>query len=100
MASLLIVVARAGLLALILFVVTLFPWPDITSYLSFIEAAINKLYFLNPLLDMDTAFVILGLSIIIEVLWYSYKLVRGLVLFISSGSFGSHTDNSDPESTQ
>lgn len=97
MGSLLIVVARAGMLALILFIITLFPWPDITPYLGFITNSINMLYFLNPMLDMNTAFLLLALSITIEVLWYSYKLIRGLIHFVASGSFHGGATQPDQE---
>lgn len=95
MASLLIVVARAGMLALIVFIVTLFPWPDISPYLDFVSDSINVLYFMNPMIDMDTAFTLLFFSITIEVLWYSYKLVRGLITFVASGSFGNEAAAKD-----
>jgi len=87
MSALLIVVARTGLLAFIMVIVALFAWPDITSYLIYVEQFVNYLFFLDPIFDMDTFFSITKLFLAIEVIFLLRRLVVGIVHFISSGSF-------------
>jgi len=97
MSSLLIVVARAGLLVLVLGMLTLFPWPDITPYFSYLQQLFNMIYLLNPIFDVPTLFLIAGLTLGIELIFLVRKLIVALVHFISSGSFtggGGAIDNS------
>lgn len=81
------IIVRVGLLMLVLVSITLFPWPDISGYLSFISTAINRLYFLNRLVDMDTVFAIMKITLVIEMILLSRKLFIAIVHFISTGSF-------------
>lgn len=89
MSSFLLVVMRVGVLVLFLIALKAFSWPDISPYLMFIQGGIDKLYFLNPIFDMDTFFTLAKFALSIEILYIAYKLIRAVVLFISGGSFGS-----------
>lgn len=88
-------IARVALLFLAILVISLFPFPDIEPYLMFVDDAINKLYFLNPIWDMDTFFTITKTIFLLEIIYLGWKLSKLLIGFVSSGSFNTRSNDDD-----
>jgi len=88
---------RISILFMFLLAIKLLSWPDITPYLTFLQDGINKLYFLNAIMDMNTAFTLIKWVLAIELAYLSYRILRLIVTYVASGSFGGETGENNPD---
>lgn len=91
---------RVGLLGFFFIAVKLLPWPDIEPYLTFIPDGINKLYFMNPIMDMDVAFTLTRWVLGIELAYLIFRLVVVTVRFVASGTLSQLSDDTNPNDYQ
>ncbi len=92
-------IARGALILLMLAVIKLFNWPDITDYLVFIQDGVDLIYFMNPIMDLTTGFFVLKLILGIEIAYYAWLLLMALIHFMMTGSIrsGAGVVNEDEE---
>lgn len=90
------IIARTGLLLFILGAITLFEWPDITPYLTYIQQFVNMMYILNFGIDMDTFFTIAKVGLTIEIILLARKLIITISSFIGSGQWQPYKDPNEP----
>lgn len=87
MSAFLIGIASIGMLSLLLLVLPLFAWPDITIYLVFFNQIINYFFFFNPIFPVDTLFTILVIVLTIELSLFLFRLFTKIMSFVTGAGF-------------
>lgn len=100
MSSIIWMVVRGAMVVLIILILHSFPWPDISPYLVYIQQFVNYTMIANPLVDMQTAFVLIKIMLIIEIALLTFKrIILPVFHFVSAGSFSGGSTNSNTEET-
>lgn len=89
------IVASVGLLSLILLGVTLFDWPPIDAYLTYIQGAVNYLYFFNDFFPIDTLMNVGLVALTFEIIVLGYKLLTAIVSFVSGRTWAHQHKKTD-----
>ncbi len=82
-------VGRIAIIVVVMLILAALPFPSIQPYLIFIQDGVNMLYFMNPIMDMDTAFGIIKFILTVEFIYYGYKLLMAITHFVTTGHFSS-----------
>jgi len=98
MSSIIWMVVRGAMVVMIILVLHALPWPDITPYLVYIQPFVNYTMIANPLVDMQTAFLVVKIVLVIELALLTFKrIVLPVFHFVSSGSFSGGASNLNTE---
>jgi len=95
MSSFWLYIGRTTILILVAGLLSLFPWPDISSFLIYFQRFVDLIYFVNPLVDIDTLFLSIKIVIGVEIIFLAWKILVACAHFITSGSFSGGAPDQD-----
>jgi len=102
MSSVIWMVVRGLMVALVITLLLALPWTDISPYLVYVQQFVNYVMIADPFIDTDALFTAVKIILVVEMILIGFRRVLlPLFHFVSSGSFtggGGVVDNSGEQS--